>query len=93
MVRLSGVVHELKIWPDEIRAVMAGYKRFEYRKNDRDYHIGDYLKLREWYPAREEYGDLSICVEVTWITKTGFGLPDGYCVMSVKPVDPVFCVK
>ncbi|ANL35319.1 DUF3850 domain-containing protein [Rhizobium phaseoli] len=43
--------HILKCWPDEFQAIRAGRKPFEYRKNDRDYKVGDTLLLREFDPA------------------------------------------
>ena len=41
-------IHELKILPEYYDAVRLGDKRFEIRKNDRDYHTGDILRLKEW---------------------------------------------
>ncbi len=41
-------IHELKILPEYYDAVRFGDKRFEIRKNDRDYHTGDILRLKEW---------------------------------------------
>lgn len=43
-------VHELKIWPEYFKEVRRGRKRFELRFNDRDYHVGDTLILKEWVP-------------------------------------------
>jgi hypothetical protein len=43
--------HELKIWPEHFHEVAAGMKRFEVRKNDRDFGVGDVLRLREWSPG------------------------------------------
>ena len=44
------VVHELKTWPYEFAAVRAGTKKYEIRKNDRNFKVGDGLLLNEWYP-------------------------------------------
>lgn len=60
-----------------------GDKAFEYRKNDRDYKVGDVLRLREWNPDTEYTGEIDL-YRVTWILYEGFGLPLNYCIMSVK---------
>jgi hypothetical protein len=60
-------------------------KRYEVRKNDRDFQIGDELLLKEWeqlgyYTGRE------IVVIVTYITRAGqFGIPEGLCVLGIRP--------
>lgn len=42
--------HELKTWPEFFAASRRGIKRFELRRADRDFHVGDELLLREWDP-------------------------------------------
>lgn len=76
--------HELKTWPEPFQAMWVGHKLFEFRKNDRDFNVGDLLNLREW-DKEKGYSGRAIKAEVTWILKDGFGLPDGYCIMSIDP--------
>ena len=40
------MLHELKISPEYYDAVVNGIKPFEIRKNDRNYSVGDALRLR-----------------------------------------------
>jgi hypothetical protein len=92
------VVHELKCWPQQFEALLAGVKAHEVRKRDRDFRVGDQLKLREWEPLYAEmdkdalimkqgkYTGREQVVTVGWITEPGcFGLPADVCVMTVLP--------
>lgn len=47
----GGVRHELKALPHPFAAVVAGEKRHEYRRADRDFREGDTLLLREFVPC------------------------------------------
>lgn len=76
--------HELKIHPEPFWAVVHGLKMFEFRKNDRGYGLGDTLYLREYIPERSEYTGRWIEVNVTWILSEGYGLPDGFVIMSIS---------
>lgn len=46
----KGRFHDLKCWPGSFEAIMHGEKTFEYRKNDRDFQVGDVLILHEFIP-------------------------------------------
>lgn len=45
--------HRLKSWPDSFRAAVSGRKRFEIRKDDRQFEPGDLVELHEWDPSTE----------------------------------------
>ncbi len=79
--------HRLKIWPEQFQAVKNGRKTFEYRKDDRSprFSVGDTLGLLEWDPDTKSYKGNHIEVNVTYIVRgPEFGVPNGYCVMSIK---------
>ena len=78
------MIHDLKTWPKEYEAVITGRKRFEFRLNDRRFKTNDRLKLWEWDPTLEKYTGRYCLVRVTYILKEGFGLPEGYCIMSIN---------
>jgi hypothetical protein len=70
-------VHDLKIWPVYFDALADGRKTFEYRRNDRDYAVGDVLHLREWEPLAESNGECgaytgrTMARRVTYMHATG----------------------
>lgn len=69
--------HELKTWPEYFEPVCSGVKRFEYRKNDRDFQVGDILWLREYDPATDKYSGRAIFVEVTYVLKECLSIAPG----------------
>jgi hypothetical protein len=77
--------HDLKTWPAEFAAVEAGVKRFEWRKNDRGFEVGDVLRLQEYDPDREQHTHRETVVDVTYLLRGPlFGVPEGYVVMSIR---------
>jgi hypothetical protein len=78
-----GKTHELKILPQYFDDVMSGKKRFELRKADRDYKLGDYLYLREW---NGEYTGRYCFRKITYIYEgTGeYGLAEGYWILGIE---------
>ena len=80
--------HELKIWPNFFLAVKHGHKTFELRKNDRDFKAGDIVNIREYATDNKKYTGNNITVEITYVLTDAalFGLKDGYCIFSFKPL-------
>lgn len=77
--------HEIKILPKyfrDVAAVGGGTKKFELRKNDRNYQVGDSVTLREWDGA--EYTGNEITLGITYVLKDcpEYGLMDGYCIFG-----------
>lgn len=76
-------VHELKILPEYFVEVITGNKKFEVRKNDRDFNTGDCVKLNE-YKDGEYTGNFVKC-EVGYILDDPNYCADGMVVFSIDP--------
>lgn len=74
--------HDFKIAPEHFAPVYAGVKTAEFRKNDRDFQIGDLLKLHEF--SDDEYTGHFVNHEVTHITDVSFAAP-GCVQLSMIP--------
>ena len=80
------MTHSLKTWPEPFNAVWDGQKRYEIRRNDRDFNFGELLELREWDPE-DGYSGRYVLARITYLTEGGeWGLPDDLCVMSIRIV-------
>ena len=82
--------HELKILPEYFVAVRDGIKKFEVRKDDRPFEVGDILCLHEI-----NCGVLTgrtIKAEVTYVLRHPDYCKEGYCILSIK-VDQQQTVK
>jgi hypothetical protein len=44
--------HELKCWPESFDPIFVGLKKFDLRKNDRGFKVGDTILLREYEPPK-----------------------------------------
>lgn len=73
--------HELKIYPKYFEAILDGKKTFEIRKNNRNFHVGDSIVLREFdnikYSGREIHATIKYMLDDTFI-----GLEEGYVAFS-----------
>ena len=79
--------HFLKCWPSPFQAMRAHVKKLEFRLNDRDFQLGDILRLNEYDPNRNEYTGEADRYRVTHIlVGPDFGVPAGYVAMSVEPI-------
>lgn len=76
--------HELKILPKYFHDVVTLNKRFELRKNDRNFQLYDYVDLREFNPETKLYtGNWCHC-KVTYILDSQeFKLLGNYVILSI----------
>lgn len=68
--------------PKFFQDVATGRKRFEVRKNDRGFQVGDHLLLREYSNPR--YTGRMVLVEVGYMTT--FGQQEGWVVMGIERI-------
>ena len=76
--------HELKILPKYFEDVLYGRKRFELRKDDRGFEVGDWIRLREWEDGK--YTGRVYYVLITYILRDvpEYGLKEGYCILGIE---------
>lgn len=85
--------HALKTWLSEFAEMIDGTMTFQFRKDDRNYEVGDVLVLREWDPNVNQcvgcYTGRQASFRVTHFLVGGmFGVPTDHIVMSVVPDNP-----
>lgn len=77
-------VHELKIGPKFFEAVKDGRKKFEIRKNDRDYKVGDILVLLEYDKYYEAFTGEKTTVEISYMTD--YAQQSNYVVLGIEEI-------
>ena len=80
--RQAGLTHELKADPIPFEDVISGRKTAEVRFDDRGFHVGDELFLRETSADRKSYTGREFRCTISHIQR-GYGLPDGVVVLSL----------
>ena len=78
-------VHEVKTSPTFFQAAMSGKKRFELRKNDRGYHVGDTLIQKEF--KDNAYTGYELTQEIVYMLEDFTGLEEGFCILGVENKD------
>jgi Domain of unknown function (DUF3850) len=84
----SSVEHKVKSWPHLFEATLAGTKTHEMRKaTERDYRVGDTLKMHEYDPSLATYTGRELVVRITYITS-----PESPCALSRSGLHPDYCI-
>jgi hypothetical protein len=93
--RLMAHEYELKTDPEVFQASVDGKKPWEVRFDDRGYEVGDFLHLRETKYSGDDMKDGKPLVytgrdmvrRVDYVLHghpAGYGIQDGFCIMSVS---------
>lgn len=77
-------IHELKIWPIYFGEVLSGKKKFEIRRNDRNFKVGDFLILKEFSPDSNSYSRREIQCKVTYLLDDPNFIKEGFVVMAIE---------
>lgn len=74
--------HNVKLAASWWNDVTSGKKRFELRKNDRGYKVGDKLLMQEY--AAGAFTGRSILVDITYMLEEYSGLTEGYAILGIE---------
>lgn len=74
-------IHDIKIAASYYDDVTSGRKRFELRKNDRGYKVGDSLKMLEFKNGK--HTGRTIDADVIYLLEEYAGLEEGYCILGI----------
>ncbi len=84
------IIYKIHYEGNEYEKVLTGTQTAQWRKNDRDFQIGDILILHEY--ENEKYTYRTFIAKVTDIIPGGhFNMPQEYCVMSIKACEQSYC--
>lgn len=77
-------LHELKIKDEDFKEVLRVNKRFELRKNDRDYQVGDLIHFVD-IDGNPSYNE-KLVFQITSVLQNvqEYGLDKDYCILEIK---------
>lgn len=82
---MKNKIHVLKIQPKYFKDVLNHRKNFEIRKDDRNYQVGDMIRLLEYengaYTGREIN---NLLIEYILRDCPEYGLQEGYCILGFR---------
>lgn len=91
-------VHRVKSWPEQFRAALTGRKRFEIRRDDRNYQTGDTIELLEYTPNLDQlelvpgggqpgsFTGRAVMFVIGYISRGG-PVPPGWCAFDLISTD------
>lgn len=82
-------VHKLKCWTPYYTAILAGDKKFDVRRDDRNFAVGDLVLLQQYDQSTEKYvlgsarQPLAVEKRIKYILPGGqFGIESGFVVLG-----------
>lgn len=84
------MIHELKVFPCFFEEILTGKKRFEVRKADRPFAVGDLLALNEYDGFEKRYTGRSCVVGVDYMLSDPEYVKEGYVILGIRPCEVVW---
>lgn len=96
--RALPAVHRVKSWPEQFRAALTGRKRFEIRRDDRNFQTGDTIELLEYTPNLDQlelvpgggqpgsFTGRAVMFVIGYISRGG-PVPPGWCAFDLISTD------
>lgn len=82
------IEHRVKSWPNFFEATLSEAKTHDIRRaGDRDYQVGDTLRLMEFNPEKQQYSGRELCVRITYVTSA-----NAPCALSEACLHPDYCI-
>ena len=78
--------HVLKCWPEFFSEIWRGHKSFEIRRNDRNFHEGDFLRIQEWSPETALYSGRVIEARCGYMLREHDGLGVGFVIIQLEAI-------
>ena len=78
-------IHQIRLSSKYFDDVCSGKKSFEFRKNDRNYKVGDILEMTEFKDGKNT--GRMVRVIVTYFLDGFTGMEDGYCILGTSLVN------
>lgn len=82
--------HHIKCDEVYFAAVVNDTKKFEYRRNDRNYRVGDFLRLYEW-TEEKGFSGRYVKAEVTYILLVSTVELQEHVIMSIQAIEKSTC--
>jgi hypothetical protein len=76
--------HKLKVLPQYFEEVWNENKTFELRENDRNYKVGDTLRLLEFDYGTYTGRECSRLIKYILIDCEQYGLKDGFVILAIE---------
>lgn len=77
-------VHNLKVKPQYFKDILRGVKKFEVRRNDRNFKVNDLMVLEEYDSKNKVYTGKYINTEITYVLDDPEYCKEGYVVIAFE---------